>query len=157
MKKTKCSRTLMSPVRVFGVRGEGTKAKTRLLYVVYPSLKRYEMACRKCRYLVTKKDRKLCRIGDPDFLIKFYGASTKLRGRLFVGSVPLAIKSRKPSLYGEIVTFVRNHRARSFRTRVSSLTVRKDGRYKPELADGRDVLLRSPKSKRDRSDGVVSR
>ena len=138
------------PVRVFGLKGRAV----RLRYVVYPSLERYKAACRKCRYLATKKNQRVCRIGDPDFSIKYYEVSKKLRGRLYVGSVPLAIKSRKPSLYGELVTFVENHRARSFRTRVSSSAVLRNGRIKPELADGKTFLLSGFKSKAGRSEGV---
>lgn len=150
MKDRMCSRTLPKPVRVFSVRGK----TVRLRYVVYPMLERFEAACRKCKYLVTKKNRKECRIADPDFSIKYYAVSSKLRGKLFVGSVPLAIKSRRPELYGEIVTFVQNNRARSFRTRVSSSTVLRNGRNKPELTDGKTFLLSGSKSKAGRSEGV---
>jgi hypothetical protein len=150
MKDRKCSRTLPKPVRVFGLKGR----KLRLRYVVYPPLDRFTSACRKCRFLESRDNRKFCRIGDPDFTIKYYAMSAKLKGRLFVGSVPLTIKSRRPELYGEIVTFVENHRARSFRARVSSSTVLRNGRNKPELADGRDVLLSGSKSKAGRSEGV---
>jgi len=142
-----CSRSLPGPIKIYGAKSQ----RLRLRYVIYPSLDRFRAACKKCRFL-GKVDKSKngsgyrCKIEDPFFGIKFYGISKELKGRLFVGTVPPTLKSRNPRLYGEVVTFIDEHGARSFRERASS-GFRQRKRTRLDLADGIDVLLGRRESK----------
>lgn len=115
----RCSRTLPKPFVVYSVRD----GKDRIKWKLYPALDEFKMACKKCRFRKRiAGNGSSCEIGDPDFLLKFYGIGDK---STWVASVPAALALRNPSLYQEAVEFVEG-RARSPRARASSGTVGTD-------------------------------
>lgn len=155
MKKASCSRNLPKPIKIFASRK--SRCKDRLVYIVYPHLGRFRVACQKCKYrceIKTPAGRKsICRLKDKDFRLKYYNLSDDIR--VWIGATPPKLRTRNNELCQEVEAWIEESKVRSFRLRESSRLKEKGCQIKPEVTAGIDSLLCTLESKCDRSGGVV--
>jgi hypothetical protein len=70
-----CNFKLPKPLVILS--SKGLKRNGYRRYVIYPDLSRFKRACLNCQYRVVEEKRSFCKLGDPQFMMKFYGFDSK--------------------------------------------------------------------------------
>jgi hypothetical protein len=70
-----CNFKLPKPLVILS--SKGLKRNGYRRYVIYPDLSKFKRACLNCGYREVENKRSGCRLGDPEFMMKFYGFDSK--------------------------------------------------------------------------------
>ena len=103
-----CNFTVPKPFVVlstYGLRRNGYRK-----YIIYPDLSRFKNACLNCGQRIVKEKRSSCRLGDPQFMLKFYGIDVNRPKGVYIalGAVPLELKPYPLAV--DVKAYLRNHR-----------------------------------------------
>jgi hypothetical protein len=111
--RKKCSFILPKPFVVLS-RKSGLVRNNLRKYIIYPDLSRFKNVCLHCPYLEHKDKRYSCEIGDPDFMLRFYGiGNNSLKDGIVIsqGTIPLDLQPHPLAV--KIEAYLSYHRQRS--------------------------------------------
>lgn len=140
--RKKCNFTLPRPFVVLS-RKNGLVRNNLKKYIIYPDLSKFKRACLNCPHIKHKDRRYSCKIGEPDFMVRFYGiGNNSLEDGIVIsqGTIPLDLKPHPLAM--EIEAYINYHRQKSKkRPKVE------DAKQKPLVTDGKASCFTSQKSK----------
>lgn len=91
VKRKRCNFTVPKPFVILS--SNGLKKNGMRRYVIYQDLSLFRAACRRCRFRRVVDKRSSCELGDPDFMLKYYGQAAQSKGvRVSLGTVPQEIE-----------------------------------------------------------------
>jgi hypothetical protein len=87
VKRKRCNFQVPRPFVILSSNGLQKNGLRR--YVIYQDLSLFRAACRRCKLRRVVDKRSSCAIGDPDFMLKYYGIVPESKGvRVSLGTVP---------------------------------------------------------------------
>jgi len=90
VKRKRCNFQVPKPFIILS--SKGLKRNGLRRYVIYHDLSLFRAACRRCKFRRVVDKRSSCELGDPDFMLKYYGQVVQAKGvRVSLGTVPQEI------------------------------------------------------------------
>jgi hypothetical protein len=87
VKRKRCNFQVPKPFIILS--SNGLKRNGLRRYIIYQDLSNFRAACRRCKFRRVVDKRSSCAIGDPDFMLKYYGQAARSKGvRVSLGTVP---------------------------------------------------------------------
>jgi hypothetical protein len=106
-----CNFILPSPFVILS--NKALKRNHHRKYIIYPDLSGFRAACLNCPHRRVEDKRSSCRVGDRDFMLKFYGIDKSAGVGVLVslGSVPGEIRAR--AVGDEVRAYLDHHSQKS--------------------------------------------
>jgi len=106
--RKRCNFTLPSPFVVLSTHGLRRNGYRK--YIIYPDLSHFKKACLNCGQRIVKEKRSSCLLGDPQFMLKFYGLDMNRPKGIYIslGAVPLDLKPYPLAV--DVKAYLKNHR-----------------------------------------------